>query len=151
MRLVGEALGLLDVVPAHDFIDLCIVGEINGQVARGTCMIEIGLSGNLIRVMPPTADELALIRDFLSLSVDGEGGTFPRDAHLVAQRMGRSYGCTCSEKRADTARDDSLLHVSSDILFERNWKSFFNDRKSVKGGTRVRIKMATKLGKQLGF
>ena len=125
MRLVGEARGLLDVVPAHDFIDLFFVGEINGQVARGTCMIEIGLSGNLIRVMPPTADELALIRDFLSLSVDGEGGTFPRDAHLVAQRMGRSYGCTCSEKRADTARDDSLLHVSSEILVERNWKSFF--------------------------
>ena len=125
MRLVGEALGLLDVVPAHDFIDLFFVGEINGQVARGTCMIEIGLSGNQIRVMPPTADELALIRDVLSLSVDGEGGTFTGDASLAVLFMGRRCGCPCSEKRADTARDDSLLHVSSEILVERNWKSFF--------------------------
>ena len=114
MRLVGEARGLLDVVPAHDFIDLFFVGEINGQVARGTCMIEIGLSGNQIRVMPPTADELALIRDVLSLSVDGEGGTFTGDASLAVLFMGRRCGCPCSEKRADTARDYSLLHVSSE-------------------------------------
>ena len=64
--------------------------------------------------MPPTADDLCIFPDLRSLGVDGEGGTFTGDASLAVLFMGRRCGCPCGEKRADTARDDSLLHVSSE-------------------------------------
>ena len=130
MLLVGEARGLLDVVAADDFINLCLVGEINGQVARGPSVIEVGLIGDLTRVMPPAADDLGIFPDLFSLSVDGECGTLACDASLAVLLMGRRCGRTGSEKSADTARDDCFLHVSSEILGERNTMSCFHNRKS---------------------
>ena len=56
--LLIKCIARLEIVAADDFINLRIIGQGDGQVARVPCMIEVGLSGDLTHIMPPAADDL---------------------------------------------------------------------------------------------